>query len=41
MYYEGLINSELILGLNIINGAIIYQAVAESFDMPYVPVSNI
>ncbi|MEP0711831.1 alanine dehydrogenase [Algoriphagus sp.] len=33
-------NAELVLGLNIINGDIVYQAVAESFDMEYTPVSK-
>ncbi|MTI22381.1 alanine dehydrogenase, partial [Fulvivirga sp. RKSG066] len=28
-------NEELKLGLNVINGEIVYQAVAEAFDMPY------
>ncbi|PZX54157.1 alanine dehydrogenase [Algoriphagus chordae] len=31
-------NPELALGLNIINGDIVYQAVAEAFDMDYTPV---
>jgi alanine dehydrogenase len=33
-------NAELVPGLNIINGDIVYKAVAEAFDMPYVPVST-
>lgn len=33
-------NAELVLGLNIINGDIVYQAVAESFNMEYTPVSK-
>lgn len=33
-------NAELVLGLNVINGDIVYKAVAEAFDMPYVPVST-
>jgi alanine dehydrogenase len=33
-------NAELVQGLNIINGDIVYKAVAEAFDMPYVPVST-
>jgi alanine dehydrogenase len=33
-------NVELVLGLNVINGDIVYKAVAEAFDMPYVPVST-
>jgi alanine dehydrogenase len=31
-------NPDLVLGLNIINGDIVYQAVAEAFDMDYTPV---
>ncbi|UZD23317.1 alanine dehydrogenase [Algoriphagus halophytocola] len=31
-------NPELVPGLNIINGDIVYQAVAEAFDMDYTPV---
>ncbi len=33
-------NSDLVPGLNVINGDIVYKAVAEAFDMPYVPVST-
>ncbi|MGK7391692.1 MAG: alanine dehydrogenase [Candidatus Cyclobacteriaceae bacterium M2_1C_046] len=33
-------NNELKKGLNIINGDIVYQAVAEAFDMPFVPVEK-
>ena len=33
-------NAELALGLNIINGEIVYKAVAEAFNMPYTPVEN-
>lgn len=33
-------NAELKKGLNIINGDIVYQAVAEAFDMPFVPVEK-
>lgn len=33
-------NPELVPGLNIINGDIVYQAVAESFGMDYTPVSK-
>ncbi len=33
-------NTELMLGLNIIHGDIVYKAVAESFDMDYTPVSK-
>ncbi|SIN71347.1 alanine dehydrogenase [Algoriphagus halophilus] len=31
-------NPELVPGLNVINGDIVYQAVAEAFDMDYTPV---
>ncbi|MFN3760306.1 MAG: alanine dehydrogenase [Algoriphagus aquaeductus] len=33
-------NSELVPGLNVINGEIVYKAVAEAFNMPYTPVEN-
>ncbi|MEM7548538.1 MAG: alanine dehydrogenase [Bacteroidota bacterium] len=33
-------NKELELGLNVIEGQIVYKAVSEAFDMPYEPVSN-
>lgn len=33
-------NTELELGLNIIKGDVVYGAVAEAFDLPYVPVSK-
>jgi alanine dehydrogenase len=33
-------NAELVQGLNIINGDIVYKAVAEAFSMPFVPVST-
>ncbi len=33
-------NKELVPGLNVIHGDIVYQAVAEAFDMPYVPVEK-
>lgn len=33
-------NKELRLGLNIINGEIVYKAVAEAFDLPYVDVQK-
>ncbi|MEP2772552.1 MAG: alanine dehydrogenase [Fulvivirga sp.] len=33
-------NKELRLGLNIINGEIVYKAVAEAFDLPYVGVEK-
>ena len=31
-------NPELVPGLNVINGDIVYQAVAEAFGMDYTPV---
>jgi len=33
-------NIDLIPGLNVIQGDIVYKAVAEAFDMPYVPVEK-
>lgn len=33
-------NAELVPGLNVINGDIVYKAVAEAFDMNYVPVEK-
>ncbi|RPA68118.1 alanine dehydrogenase [Cyclobacteriaceae bacterium YHN15] len=33
-------NSELVSGLNVINGDIVYKAVAEAFGMDYVPVEK-
>ncbi len=33
-------NEELKLGLNIINGDVVYEAVAEAFNLPYTDVSN-
>jgi len=33
-------NKELELGLNVIEGDVVYQAVAEAFNLPYVPVQN-
>ena len=33
-------NPDLVPGLNIIRGEIVYEAVAEAFNMPYVPVEN-
>jgi len=33
-------NKELELGLNIINGEIVYKAVAEAFELPYTPVEK-
>ena len=33
-------NRELRLGLNVIKGDVVYEAVAEAFDLPYVPVDK-
>lgn len=33
-------NAELVPGLNVINGEIVYKAVADAFNMPYTPVEN-
>lgn len=33
-------NKELELGLNVIKGDVVYEAVAEAFDLPYTPVQN-
>lgn len=33
-------NKQLKLGLNIINGEVVYEAVAEAFNLPYVPVEK-
>lgn len=33
-------NAELVPGLNVINGEIVYKAVAEAFNMPFTPVEN-
>ncbi len=33
-------NHDLIPGLNIVNGEVVYEAVAKTFDLPYVPVSK-
>ncbi len=33
-------NPDLVPGLNVINGDIVYKAVAEAFNMPYTPVEN-
>ncbi|WP_420385787.1 alanine dehydrogenase [Roseivirga sp.] len=33
-------NKELEMGLNVINGDVVYEAVAEAFDMPFVPVEK-
>ena len=33
-------NRELLLGLNVINGSIVYEGVAEAFGLPFSPVEN-
>jgi len=33
-------NNELKLGLNVIDGKVVYEGVAEAFDLPYHPVDN-
>ena len=33
-------NKELRLGLNVVNGKVVYQAVAEAFDLPYTEVEK-
>jgi len=33
-------NNEIKLGANVINGQITYRAVAEAFDLDYVPVEK-
>ena len=33
-------NDELKLGLNVINGEVVYEAVAEAFDLPHTSVDN-
>ncbi len=33
-------NKELAKGLNVINGDVVYEAVAEAFDLPYVPIDK-
>jgi alanine dehydrogenase len=34
-------NRELLLGLNIVKGDVVYQGVAEAFDLPYVTVNTV
>lgn len=34
-------NGELALGLNVVDGKIVYEAVAEAFGMPYTPVESV
>jgi alanine dehydrogenase len=35
------INNELKSGLNVVNGKIVYKAVADAFDIPYTPVEEV
>lgn len=34
-------NRELLLGLNVVKGDVVYEGVAEAFDLPYVPVNTV
>jgi alanine dehydrogenase len=34
-------NNELKLGLNVVNGQVVYKGVSDAFDLPYVPVENV
>jgi len=34
-------NKELLLGLNVVHGKIVYEAVAEAFSLPYTPVKDV
>jgi alanine dehydrogenase len=34
-------NQELKMGLNVVNGKVVYQGVSEAFNLPYTPVENI
>ncbi len=34
-------NEELALGLNVINGKVVYQGVAEAFNLPYTPLNEV
>lgn len=34
-------NMEILLGLNIVNGKVVYKGVADAFDLPYVPVEKV
>ncbi len=35
------VNKELKLGLNVVNGKIVYEAVADAFNLPYTPVEEV
>lgn len=34
-------NKELLLGLNVVNGKVVYKAVSEAFNLPYTPVADV
>jgi alanine dehydrogenase len=34
-------NNDLKLGLNVVDGKVVYKAVSEAFNLPYVPVENV
>lgn len=34
-------NAELMMGLNVVNGKVVYQGVAEAFNLPYTPVEEV
>lgn len=34
-------NNELKKGLNVVNGKVVYEGVAEAFNLPYIPVENV
>jgi len=34
-------NEEILLGLNIVEGKVVYQGVSDAFDLPYVPVEQV
>jgi alanine dehydrogenase len=34
-------NAELLLGLNVVNGKVVYKGVSEAFNLPYTPVEQV
>ena len=34
-------NSELLLGLNVVNGKVVYKGVSDAFNLPYTPVEDV
>jgi alanine dehydrogenase len=34
-------NQELLLGLNVVNGKVVYKAVSDAFNLPYTPVEDV